>query len=316
VTYVFATTNIINPVIGILGQAQYQTITQARQLAAWEAIDFGALPSPEMKLLYILYYETSTNYNNAVHSRIVFVEDCRHNYDKPVSSSALNDNHSTLLNLDADDHPQYLTEARGDARYYTEAEIDQIVSDLTLGEIGISVLSNDVVMSSNADTLNYSSEFELTTLTYMSDWEFLSDVQPGIANYNSPLVTQIDISVKDQYLLKDFPCDPSVYQGAFVRVDNLGVAFNALADSKQNSKVLGFVEYKQANTICNIRLKGISSLALTGLDTEEDYWLSSSIPGALTTVKPATSGQYAVSIGQALSDSSFFVDIGTRLQIP
>lgn len=37
--------------------------------------------------------------------------------------------HSLLLNLAADDHTQYLTEARGDARYYTEAESDILLSN-------------------------------------------------------------------------------------------------------------------------------------------------------------------------------------------
>jgi hypothetical protein len=76
------------------------------------------------------------------------------------------------------------------------------------------------------------------------------------------------------------------------------------------------VESKQGNTLCNIRIKGAGLIVLSGLDVEEDYWLSPTIPGGRTTVKPTTSGQYAVSLGQALSESSFFVDIGTRLQIP
>jgi len=38
--------------------------------------------------------------------------------------------HSNLLNLNADDHTQYLTTARGDARYYTESEITTISGDL------------------------------------------------------------------------------------------------------------------------------------------------------------------------------------------
>ena len=316
VTYVFATTNFKKPVIGILGQAQYQNVAEARQLAAWEALDFGDLPSPEMKLLYIVYYETSTTYNNAVNSRIVFVEDCRYNYDKPVSGSALNNNHSILLNLDADDHPQYLTEARGDARYYTQAEVDQIVADLTLG-VGINVISDGSVLSNQANTLNFSpNSFDLNTVTYMSDWTHLSDVTPGLSTYNAPTATQVGIEVKDPYLLKYHECDTSVFEGAFVRLNSLGVAVNAMADSKQNSKVLGMVESKVGNTVCNIRIKGAGLITLAGLDVEEDYWLSPTIPGERTTVKPTSSGQYVISLGQALSESSFFIDIGTRLQIP
>lgn len=36
--------------------------------------------------------------------------------------------HGALTGLADDDHPQYLTQARGDARYYTETEIDSLLS--------------------------------------------------------------------------------------------------------------------------------------------------------------------------------------------
>lgn len=39
--------------------------------------------------------------------------------------------HGELDGLGDDDHPQYLTSARGDARYYTEAEIDALIASLT-----------------------------------------------------------------------------------------------------------------------------------------------------------------------------------------
>ena len=315
VTYLFATTSIIEPVIGILGQAQYQNLAEAQIQAGWGSINFGELPSPEMKLLYTLYYETSTNYDNSIKSRIIFVEDDRYNYDKPLTSSALNNNHSELLNLEADDHPQYLNEERGDARYYTQEQIDQIVADLVLGETGISVLFNDQVMSSQANTLNYSSDFQLTTLTYMSDWELLSEVQPGLSTYNSPAATQVGIGVKDKFVLEYRDCDPSVYEGAFVRINNAGLIVNAQADSKANSKVLGMVEAKFGTTVCNVRIGGVSTLELSGLDTEDDYYLSPFVAGGKTAVKPSVSGQYVISLGQALSDKSFLVDIGTRTQI-
>ena len=38
--------------------------------------------------------------------------------------AALGTDHSVLNNLDADDHPQYHTDERGDSRYYTQAQID------------------------------------------------------------------------------------------------------------------------------------------------------------------------------------------------
>lgn len=108
VTYIFATTDIRNPIIGILGQAQYQNIDEAKQLAAWDQISFGDLPSQELKLIYILYYETSSGYANTPKAAIVDVSDTRFSVDRQVSATAFNGDHSNLSGLGNDDHLQYL----------------------------------------------------------------------------------------------------------------------------------------------------------------------------------------------------------------
>lgn len=77
VTYVFATTNLSEPVVGILGQTQYQNLVEARELAVWKNINFGFMPAQEMKLLYVVYYETSATYGNTPKSRIVGIDDLR-----------------------------------------------------------------------------------------------------------------------------------------------------------------------------------------------------------------------------------------------
>ena len=52
--------------------------------------------------------------------------------------------HSLLTNLDSDDHPQYHTDARGDIRYYTQAQVDTIsgalqteIDDITFSGTGV-----------------------------------------------------------------------------------------------------------------------------------------------------------------------------------
>lgn len=82
VTYIFATTGFIEPVIGILGQAQYQNLAEAQQNASWAAISFDSLPSPEMKLLYTVFFEVSANYANLPNARIVYVQDNRYIQDR------------------------------------------------------------------------------------------------------------------------------------------------------------------------------------------------------------------------------------------
>jgi hypothetical protein len=43
--------------------------------------------------------------------------------------------HGHLSGLLDDDHPRYLTTARGDARYYTKAEVDALIDAITAGEM-------------------------------------------------------------------------------------------------------------------------------------------------------------------------------------
>jgi len=52
-------------------------------------------------------------------------------YVDDVVISGVGITHGNLLGLDADDHTQYLTEARGDVRYYQQAEIDTISGSLS-----------------------------------------------------------------------------------------------------------------------------------------------------------------------------------------
>ena len=128
VSYVFATTNISEPVIALLGQDQYNTLDEAKTLAAWDKITFGDLPAQEMKLLYIVYYQTSSSYVNDVNSKIVYVSDIRYNHDREVSATTFNGSHDNLSGLENDSHPQYHNNARGDIRYYLKSEVDTAIS--------------------------------------------------------------------------------------------------------------------------------------------------------------------------------------------
>ena len=135
VTYIFATTSVDEPVIGILGQTQYNNIDEARGDASWENISFGDLPSPEMKLLYTLYYDTSSGYANAAKSKITYVADLRFTHDREVSAAVFNSDHANLSGLANDDHTQYHNNTRGDARYNLKSTGD-------ISETSFSILNN------------------------------------------------------------------------------------------------------------------------------------------------------------------------------
>lgn len=89
ITYIFATNNISEPIVGILGQSVYQNVAEATTNGIWQNIDFGDLPSSEYKLLYTLMFETSSNYNNSIKAKISAVIDNRNIPDRqPISSGA------------------------------------------------------------------------------------------------------------------------------------------------------------------------------------------------------------------------------------
>lgn len=108
VTYIFATTDIRNPIIGILGQAQYQNVADAKANAAWDQISYGDLPAQELKLIYIIFYQTSSTYTNTPKAIIDEISDTRFTLDRQVSASVFNGDHSNLSGLSNDDHAQYL----------------------------------------------------------------------------------------------------------------------------------------------------------------------------------------------------------------
>lgn len=133
ITYIFATTDFRTPIIGILGQAEYQNLDEAKALGGWDQITFGDLPAQELKLLYIVFYETAASHANAAKSAIVAVSDARFTLDRQVSASSFNGDHSNLSGLSNDDHPQYFNQARGDARYQQLATFAEDAQDAVGG---------------------------------------------------------------------------------------------------------------------------------------------------------------------------------------
>lgn len=144
VSYIFVTTNVKFPVIAILGQAEYTSLAEAQANAAWSNINFGDLPSQEIKLCYILIYETNSAFTNSVKSAIRYATDVRFGVDREVSAVSLNSAHSNLSGLGLDDHTQYHTDARGDVRYYLKSQVDTFLAGKQATGNYITALTGDV----------------------------------------------------------------------------------------------------------------------------------------------------------------------------
>ena len=107
-------------------------------------------------------------------------------------------------------------------------------------------------------------------------------------------------------------CLPSVYVGAVVRMNTSGIAENALADTFDNSNMIGVVISKEATDECTIRVIGVTGTIFVGLDPTKEYYLSDTIPGGIQTTVPTTSGHVVLRIGQPFSSDRMMVIKGQR----
>jgi hypothetical protein len=116
ISWVYMTNHTSTPVAVIMGQAEYNT--QALAEAAGVP-NLSTLPSAEMVLLYRVIWQR----NGAVITWIR-TDDYRRVYGG-ASANYLATDHGALSGLADDDHTQYLTEARGDARYRVKLTADR-----------------------------------------------------------------------------------------------------------------------------------------------------------------------------------------------
>lgn len=115
-------------------------------------------------------------------------------------------------------------------------------------------------------------------------------------------------------VLENVDCDPSVTVGDVVRVNALGIAVKAQANTLENALVLGVVESKSDPELATVRLSGISAEGVfSGLTESTQYFLSTSSPGLITATAPVTSGQVVLKIGQSYGSDKLLVQIGERI---
>lgn len=108
VYYIFATTNIVEPIIALMGQDEYVSQDDADARSGWYSLNFGDLPAQEMKLLYSVMLQTSSAFSNTPKAAVTQIRDLRFAIDREVSAASLNTDHSNLSGLGSDDHLQYL----------------------------------------------------------------------------------------------------------------------------------------------------------------------------------------------------------------
>lgn len=108
ISWIIATNNLNNPVIAILGQSQYNQLSDA-EAATWESLSLTNFPVFEFRPLYKIVYEAGTSFTNTPKAAIRGVYDLRRvtTAGTAIPTVPVAD-HGNLTGLSDDDHLQYV----------------------------------------------------------------------------------------------------------------------------------------------------------------------------------------------------------------
>lgn len=101
--WIFATNNTEEPVIAIMGQSYYDTLSSAQEQEVFAALALGNFPFAEWKLCFRMIFETDSTFTNGAKSALRDLQDLRAGADNPFPSVAPSD-HGLLSGLDDPDH--------------------------------------------------------------------------------------------------------------------------------------------------------------------------------------------------------------------
>jgi len=116
VTWIVATNNLTYPVIGLMGQNQYDNLNKVAE-DTWAALDLANLPIFEIRPLWKVAYLVSSGFANTPKAAIREVVDLRVVGSTATGLLTTPTDHGSLYGLSDDDHTQYFNQTRGDARY-------------------------------------------------------------------------------------------------------------------------------------------------------------------------------------------------------
>lgn len=129
--HLFGTNDKDNPIVAIQGTNAYNNVSAARTAASSEISALSGLPFAEFVALGSVVIETADGYTNTPKAIVRSVDGGSYvdfRGTQLYSPAGVATSHSLLSGLSEDDHLQYHTDARGDARYYTKAQVDALIS--------------------------------------------------------------------------------------------------------------------------------------------------------------------------------------------
>jgi hypothetical protein len=155
ITWVAATNNIGNPIIGILGQDNYNTVGAA-EAATWDGVDLTNFPSIEFRPLYKIIYQSNNSYTSTPHARIRGVLDLRQigAVGAGYTANPVSD-HGLLSGLADDDHAQYLlADGTRAASSLTVTNNLTVTGDLTVSGTTTTLNTANLIVEDNIIVLN------------------------------------------------------------------------------------------------------------------------------------------------------------------
>ncbi len=137
-THIFATCDVVHPMIGIVGQSSYPTQAAARAGAQTElaSLVIGNLSGLAVEFIPIgsVIYQTSNAYGNAVKSRIRTTDTGDDYVDFRASgvgggAGFTTNDHAALSGLTGDDHPAYINSTQAATQYYVDGTAGSDLND-------------------------------------------------------------------------------------------------------------------------------------------------------------------------------------------
>lgn len=153
--WLFATHNINEPIVAVLGQRVDDDVADARLNNTYSSVSLDSLPYQNMKVLYRVIYKTDDTYTNAVKAKIVDMEDYRDVTTLP-SGNYVASAHGALTGLNQDDHLQYFLSGGRSSEQTLHGGIDaggNLILDSTFdsskGSVFIQPLGGGVIIGSS-----------------------------------------------------------------------------------------------------------------------------------------------------------------------
>jgi hypothetical protein len=207
--HLFGTNDIENPVVAIQGTATYGNVSAARLAASSEISSLSGLPFAEFVALGSVVLESANAYTNTPKAIVRSVEGADYvdfRGTQLYTPAGEVSTHGLLSGLSSDDHLQYHTDARGDIRYYTKAQVDTIIAGITspgdLDDTAFSLANNqsspanvtgfafanatvrsfEAIVSVFIDaTTDFYEQFKINGIQKGSEWDFTVSSQGDVS---------------------------------------------------------------------------------------------------------------------------------------